>query len=323
MAVFPQRQKSSADPPRQNRSAVRKVSHNGLTWYNFTTLGEADMRYLQRHFRFHQLDYEDLVSTKQRPKLDEYPDYLFIIFHVPYYDRRNKRLVQEEVDVFIGQHFLVTIHSARLKVLEQLFTSVRDHADLRTEYMGKGSGFLLYEMISRLYENCFPMLDRIAERINQVEREIFAGRSKQMVEELSHLKLEIINFRRVIRPQRALVGALEANKQKFLPDNLEIYFDDVQDAISRSADLLDNYKEVVESLEDTNESYIQHRTNNVVKVLTVISLITLPVSTVAAVLGMNVAFPFAASSATFVLSIFLPLAFVAAIYAYIFYKRWL
>jgi magnesium transporter len=324
MAVFPTRRQKTETPAKRPRSTVQKIRSGELTWYNFTEYSDADQRYLARNFNFHPLDFEDVASTRQRPKVDEYEDYLFIIFHVPFYDRRAKQMLQEEVDVFIGAGYLITIHSGKMKPLQGLFDEIKTRPASREQYMGKGSGFLLYELVSRLFEHSFPMLDRIAERINVAEQQILHGKSQQaMTEELSYLKLEIINFRRIIRPQRLLVTGLESKKKRFLPENLELYFDDVQDAISRTNDLLDNYKEVVESLEDTNETFITHRTNNIVKVLTLVSLITLPLSTVAAVLGMNVNFPFQTGVSAFFVSIFLSLAVVAAVYLYIFLRRWL
>lgn len=307
----------------QSRTNVRKIKYAHLTWYDFAGLGEADYRYLQRNFKFHPLDFEDLRSTRQRPKLDEYPDYLFIIFHVPFYDRRTKRIVQEEVDLFIGQDFFVTTHSGRLKVIHNLFEQVRTNSTRREEYMGKGSGFLLYELMSRLFEHSFPMLDRIADRIDEVEHEIFEGRSKEMVQEISQLKLEIINFRRIIRPQRVLIPLIEDKKKRFLPENLEIYFDDVEDTIGRTNDLLDNYKEVVESLEDTNETFIQHRTNNVVKMLTYISLLTLPMASISGLMAMNIRYPFAVDAQTFWLVIIVSGLIASVLFAFMFWKRWI
>ncbi len=321
MAIFQTKQPAVRKRNAQ-RVGYKKVTHKNLTWYNFTGMGEADYRYLQKNFPFHPLDFEDLRSTKQRPKLDEYDSYLFVIFHVPYFDRRTKRLHQEEVDVFIGHDYLITIHSGRLKVLGSLFEECRS-ATAKESYMAPGSGFLMYELMSRLFEHAFPMLDRIAERINDVERDIFEGRSKEMVEELSHLKLEIINFRRIIRPQRVLVAAIEDKKKRFLPDNLEIYFDDVEDTIARTSDLLDNYKEVVESLEDTNETFIQHRTNNVVKVLTYVSLLTLPMASLSGLMAMNIRYPFPVDQTIFFVIISSSFVLAIGIFAYMFWKRWI
>jgi magnesium transporter len=321
MAIF-QTKHSAVRKRNAQKAAYKKVIHKDLTWYNFEGMGEADYRYLQKNFPFHPLDFEDLRSTKQRPKLDEYDSYLFVIFHVPYFDRRTKRLHQEEVDVFIGHGYLITIHSGRLKVLGSLFEECRA-TSAKEAYMAAGSGFLMYELMSRLFEHAFPMLDRIAERINDVERDIFEGRSKEMVEELSHLKLEIINFRRIIRPQRVLIAAIEDKKKRFLPENLEIYFDDVEDTIARTSDLLDNYKEVVESLEDTNETFIQHRTNNVVKVLTYVSLLTLPMASLSGLMAMNIRYPFAVDQTIFFIIICSSFVMAIGIFAYMFWKRWI
>lgn len=323
MAIFPTKRTPEA-PKRAARTGVRKVTSGKLTWYSFSELTDADVRYLKNNFSFHPLDYEDLTSQKQRPKLDEYPDYLFLVFHVPYYDRRARRLVQEEVDVFIGQDYLVTIHSGNLKILDNLFSEVKDTNTLREQYMAKGSGFLLYELISRLFENSFPMLDRMAERINDAEREILTGgKTREMTEELSHLKLEIINFRRIIRPQGAVVEELEKKHKRFLPERLHIYFDDVRDTLGRTADVLENYKEVAESLEDTNETIIQHRTNNVVKVLTVVSLITLPGASISGLLAMNLRYPFPVDERLFFIAVGASIFFAVTLFLYMYAKKWL
>ncbi len=308
----------------RGRTRVRKVSRGGLTWYDFANPTEADVRYLERNFRFHPLDLADVRSTKQRPKLDSYEDYLFLIVHVPHFDRASRRVVQEEVDIFVSQKYLVTLHSGRIKPLSGLFAETGRSRALREQHLAHGSGFLLYELISRLYAEGFPMLDKVADRLNALEQDILQGRkTKHSAEELSHLKLEIINFRRIIRPQRELVRQLEAVKKRFLPGRLDVYFDDVHDSIERISDLLENYREVAQSLEDTNETFIQHRTNNVVKMLTIISLITLPGATISGILAMNLRYPFPVNETTFFITVGASLSAAAALFGFMLYKRWL
>ncbi|MEX1113002.1 MAG: magnesium transporter CorA family protein [Patescibacteria group bacterium] len=325
MPVLGLRKKQPADvSPARARTNVRKVSQGDLTWYDFAHPTEADVRYVERNFRFHPLDLADVRSTKQRPKLDSYEDYLFLIVHVPHFDRANRRLLQEEVDIFVNRTSLVTLHSGRIKPLSGLFAEVRRSAALREKHMGHGSGFLLYELISRLYAEGFPMLDKIAGRLNTLEQDILRGRkTKNAAEELSHLKLEIINFRRIIRPQRELVRQLETVKKRFLPDRLDVYFDDVHDSIERMSDLLENYREVAQSLEDTNETFIQHRTNNVVKMLTIISLITLPGATISGILAMNLRYPFPVNETTFFVTVGASLSAAVLLFTFMLYKRWL
>jgi magnesium transporter len=129
-------------------------------------------------------------------------------------------------------------------------------------------------------------------KLERIEEEIFEGRGEEIVRDISNAKQEIINFRKIIRPQRAVLRDLERTKQRYLADDLEIYFDDINDASERIWDMLENYKEVVEALEDTNESVISHRVNEVLKVLTAFSVVILPLTLLASLFGMNVDFPF-------------------------------
>ena len=126
-------------------------------------------------------------------------------------------------------------------------------------------------------------------KLERIEEEIFEGRSEEVVRDISNAKQEIINFRKIIRPQRAVLRDLERTKQRYLAEDLELYFDDINDASERIWDMLENYKEVVEALEDTNESVLAHRVNDILRVLTSISVIVLPLTLVASVFGMNVA----------------------------------
>jgi magnesium transporter len=137
------------------------------------------------------------------------------------------------------------------------------------------------------------MLRKIGNKLDVLEEEIFEGRSEEIVRDISNVKQEIINFRKVIRPQRPVLRDLERVKERYLsPDmDLEIYFDDIVDANERIWDMLENDKEVVEALEDTNESVISHRVNDILRVLTSISVIVLPLTLVASIWGMNVGVP--------------------------------
>jgi magnesium transporter len=134
------------------------------------------------------------------------------------------------------------------------------------------------------------MLRKIGHKLERLEEDIFEGRSAEIVRDLSNVKQEIINFRKVVRPQRAALQDLERTK-RYIPEDLDIYFDDVNDASERVWDMLENFKEVVEGLESTNESVLSHRVNDVLRVLTAFSVMILPLTLIASVFGMNVAFP--------------------------------
>jgi magnesium transporter len=137
------------------------------------------------------------------------------------------------------------------------------------------------------------MLRKIGNKLDALEDDIFEGRSEEVVRDISNVKQEIINFRKVIRPQRPVLRDLEKVKLRYLATDLdlEIYFDDIVDAHERIWDMLENYKEVVEALEETNESVISHRFNDILRILTVFSIVFLPATLIASIWGMNVGLP--------------------------------
>jgi magnesium transporter len=180
-----------------------------------------------------------------------------------------------------------------LQPVEYLFERCRAKEELREQIFANGPGYLLYRIVDDSFDYCFPMLRKIETKLDAIEEQIFSGRAEEVVRDISNVKQEIINFRKVIRPQRPVLRDLEGVKQRFLaPDlDLEIYFDDIVDAHERIWDLLENYKEVVEALEETNESVISHRVNDILRVLTAISVIVLPLTLLASIWGMNVSVP--------------------------------
>jgi magnesium transporter len=157
----------------------------------------------------------------------------------------------------------------------------------------------LYRIVDANVDAAFPMLRKMGNKLDRLEDDIFEGRSGEIVRDLSNAKQEIINFRKIVRPQRAVLRDLERTKQRYLAEELEIYFDDISDAAERIWDTLENYKEVVEALESTNEAVLSHRLNDSFRILTAASVVLLPLTLIASIFGMNVDFPGENESWTF------------------------
>ena len=302
---------------------IEEVEAHGLTWVHLDRVDERALEELAARFGWHELDLEDVRSKRQRPKIDEYPDYLFVVLHFPAYDKNVQRLNAGELDVFLGADYLVTLPNTELLPVSRLFTRVRDDERLRDDVLSKGSGRLLYEVLDDLYDYCFPILDKIAYKLDAIEDDIDDGRSEEIVRDISKVKQEIISYRKIVKPQRPALRLLERQVERFLPEALELYFDDLVDASERIWDLLDNYKEVVEALEATNESAISHRQNDVLRVLTLISTTALPLTVIASVFGMNVLFPGEGTREAFWIIVAAMAAALGAMVAFFRYKRWL
>jgi magnesium transporter len=268
---------------------------------------------------------EDVLSKRQRPKVDDYADegYLFGVLHFPIYDRASRRLNAAELDVFVGPNYLVTLPSVELLPVSRLFRRCEEDVEFREQLLSKGSGRLLYEILDDLFDYCFPILDKIGHKLDSLEDDVFEGRSEEVVRDISNVKQEIISYRKIIKPERSTLRVLERHVERFLPEELDLYFDDIVDAAERIWDILDNYKEVVEALESTNESVISHRQNDVLRVLTVFSVVLLPLSLITGFFGMNVQFPGFDTVWGFWVIFAGMLASLGALLAFFRYKRWL
>ena len=309
---------------------VEEISAGGLRWVNIEHPGAAERAWLEEHFDFHALDIEDVLSRNQRPKIDEYPDYLFLVLHVPVFDRKAGRLGAGELDLFVGPDFVVTLPNQALPPVEYLFERCRADENLREKLFSRGSGYLMYRLVDDSFDYCFPMLRKIGTKLDALEDEIFEGRSEDLVRDISNAKQEIINFRKVIRPQRPVLRDLEKVKSRYLASDLdlEIYFDDIVDAHERIWDMLENYKEVIVALEETNESILSHRVNDILRVLTAISVIVLPLTLIASIFGMNVGLPGGGDPETgsdihFWVVVGIMLAILLAMVGYFRKRRWL
>jgi len=263
----------------------------GIRWIHIESPRTVDRDWLEENFDFHPLDYEDVYSRNQRPKLDQYDDYVFIVLHFPMFDKTTGRISAAELDLFMGPDYLITLPNIPLAPLNAMFERYREKDDLREATFSKGSGYLLYKIVDTCVDASFPMLRKMGVKLDELEDDIFEGRSSEIVRSISDTKQEIINFRRIVRPQTAVLRDLESVKQRYLQEELEIYFDDISDAAERIWDTLENYKEVIEALESTNESVLSHRLNDSLRVLTAVSVVLLPLTLIASLFGMNVPIP--------------------------------
>jgi magnesium transporter len=316
---------TAAPPAEPQAPSVEQIDSAGLRWVNIERPGALERAWLEENFDFHALDLEDVLSRNQRPKIDVYDDYLFIVLHFPVFDPAAGRLGTGELDLFVGPGYLVTIPNQPLQPVEYLFERCRAKEEMREQLFSRGSGYLLYRLVDDSFDYCFPMLRKIGNKLDALEDDIFEGRSEEVVRDISNVKQEIINFRKVIRPQRPVLRDLEKVKQRYLAGDLdlEIYFDDIVDAHERIWDMLENYKEVVDSLAETNESVISHRVNDILRVLTSISVIVLPLTLIASIWGMNSGVPGEQSLAAFWVIVGVMFALLVGMVAYFRRRGWL
>ena len=268
---------------------LESLTWGDLTWVNIERPTERETEYLAQNYPFHHRDLDDCLSRIQRPKIDEYKDYLFLVFHFPVFNKEARVTTPSQLSVFIGEKYLITLHTGELKPLVKLFRECQIDEESRQEYFSQGSGYLLYRIIDRLVDYCLPILNKIGANIEDVEDSIFSPSGVHgAIREISALRRDIISFRRIIWPMRAVIGSLEPKLRHFTKMDMAAYFGDVVDHVDKIWDGLDEYKEVIEGLNATHDSLATNRTNEVIRMLTIIATILLPITVVASIFGMNI-----------------------------------
>jgi magnesium transporter len=281
-----------------------------------------EVRALAAHYTFHPLHAEDVLSKLQRPKIDENEEqeYLFLVLHFPIFNAVDRLSVASEVDIFVGRDYVVTFHDGHLRPLRRLIQTADDDRG-RELLMGRGPGFLVYRIIESMINYCFPMLHRLDEKLDTLEEGIFKGDVQATVRELSFLRRDIIALRRILKPNLPVVRSLAARERDFLRLDEDAYFGDLTDGLTRLWDMLEEHKDIIEGLDSTLSSLTSHRINQEMKIFTLISVIMLPMTLVASILGMNVAIPYADHPLALPATLLVMLIIAASLYIFFRLKR--
>ncbi len=302
---------------------VETLKWGKINWVNIEQPTREDMEYLAQNYLFNLFDLEDCLSRVERPKIDEYDNYLFIVLHFPVFNKKIRITKPSQVAIFITEGLLVTVHSGELKPLANLFNDCQQNERAREENMSRSTGFLLYRVLDRLIDYCFPIANKIITNIEDAENRLFKEPAWQTVREISLLRRDVMACRHIIRPQYAIIKSLEIKDYPFLREDLEHHFGDIGDHIGKINETLDEYKEVVEGLNATSDSLFSYRSNESIKMLTVLGTVLLPLLVVGGLYGMNVKLPFQDSDHAFLFIILFTLALSGSMLAYFRYRKWI
>lgn len=305
---------------------IQTIKYKNFSWLNLYQPKSKEIDYLRENFDFHPLDLEDCLSPVQRPKLDEYEHYLFMVLIFPYYDPKSRRIYASEIDFFIGPNFLITLNDGKLAPLINLFRQCQINDFLREKYLDRGVVQLLYEIINKLQTYCYPMLDHINHDIDRLEKNIFTGYEKKMVEEILLIKINIVNFRKIMQAHKSIIKKLINKSNKyFISKESIVYFSNVLEQTKDIWDILEGQKENIDALHNTNESLISFRLNDIIKILTIISVTLLPVNLIASIFGMNAVagMPFIQHPYGFWVIIYMMFTLMVIMIYYFKKKKWL
>lgn len=272
-------------------TTIIKSSDSNLTWINIVDAEKKEIDYLKRKFKFNKFDLDDSFADKyaQRPKFNVRDGYSFLILQFPSYDAKTGIISPEEIDFFIGPNYIITIHNNKLAPLADFFDACLGDKFYRDQYMSTGNASLLYEIIIRLQEYCYPILDHISLDIKKIEEKIFANMEREMIGKILHIKRNIFSSRKILEAHKNAIQRIGRDTVAYIyMPNLKIFYGDLIDHTKNLWEILQGQRELIESVEDTNNTMVSHKLNAIMRTLTVISVLLLPLSAIASVFGMNI-----------------------------------
>jgi magnesium transporter len=302
---------------------MKSISFGNIKWIDFTDPSTEDTLYLQENFNIHPLAIEEFVTPTYRPKATEYENCLFLTIHIPLFNTTTRTTYPGELDIVITKDHLITGHSKGIYALENLFNSLQESEGKKRLYMNKTPAHLLHKILEILLDSLFPSLDHIHEKLNRIEEQVFNGKEKEMVFEISVIKRDILNFRRTLKPQRNIIESIAQMKSRFVDPELIPYFQDLIGTNIRLWNALESNKETIESMEETNNSLLSNKLDFTMKVLTVFSAIMMPMTVYSNILAMSADIPFGKNPHAFIIHVIIMLL-MSLLTIFIFkIKKWL
>lgn len=304
---------------------IETITWGDLTWVNIEAATERETEWLADTYHFHPLALDDCISRKQIPKVDVFPGYLFFVFHYPIYDKTTRISSKRQWSAFIGENYLVTIHTGSLKTIVALFRDCMANEDARNEYMSSGSGFLLYRILDRAIDAYFPVLDKILSLMEDVEDAVF-DEDVEAARELTVLRRDIITQRAVMFPTRDIFKEMENKLKRFSKTDVTAYYDDLMDHTNKICSTLDECLEIIEVYKDTDYTLATYRINRVTRIITIFSAIILPFLVISGLFGMNVVLPGGqekGSMQTFLILLLVMLVIAGGMLFFFRRKRWI
>lgn len=284
---------------------IETIQHESLKWQHITNPSEEDYRYLLEEYKFHPLDIEDCRGTNQRPKIDEYDDYYFLILHFPYFDKGNKFIRIREVKIFWGKNYIITIGKSHW-VVKKFFDDLKEDLLSKDEdAMEKlsSSDLLLYHILDRLMVETYTLIMRVGAEVDLINYDIFNKKARSIIELISITRRNIILLNTTFKPQLRVLHMFESGGVRGFVDpeqmDMEDYWGNILDQYQKMFDSIEDYGELIEGLSKTFDSLQANKTNEIMKVLTYFSTIMLPLTVVTGLFGMNVTFPFITNTNSF------------------------
>ncbi|WP_430411753.1 magnesium/cobalt transporter CorA [Kordia sp.] len=269
---------------------VKKIfdvkGNNRVTWINVNGLNKAkDITKIGEYFKLHPLILEDIVNTNQRPKIDEYENYIFIVLKMLYQSKQNNELLIEHISIIIGHDYVLTFQETE----EDIFDAIRERfKNQQSRLRNAGADYLAFLLMDAIIDNYAVVIEMFGSKVEHTEDELFLENSREGISrDIQYLKQDLLRLRRNILPSREVISRIVKLESKIITTKTHDYLKDLQDHILQINDNIDLYREMVWGLMDMHMTTMSNKMNGIMKVLTIISTIFIPLTFIVGVYGMN------------------------------------
>ena len=302
---------------------MQTIQTEKFKWINLEKPSSEEVADLESTYNIHPLVAEELLRPTYRPKVEHYDNCLYLVLHLPRFNSRDMGDAKE-IDFIVGHDFVITTHYKKIPFLEKFLAECADNEDSRKHYLSVSTAHLLYHLLMGLFASTLKELDATDSRITKLENIIFKEHHRDVLKEIALLRREVLDFYRIMQPEQAVFSSLEAEGHSFFGKEMAPYFRRVNGEYLRVWSFLENHKQTVEALQDTNASIISTRTNEISKNLTIMAFITFPLTLIASIFGMNtVNNPIVGTPLDFWIIVGFMAVGVLCMFEFFKYKKWL
>lgn len=289
LKLFPAFQPVSQKTNQRLPTKVKRVESKGVQLTLITHPGKKSLADLQQQYGLHPLHVDDILSPIQRSKIDCEENYIFFVLHFPSLNPENGRIESREVDLVLTKQEVVAIVEQPFVLLEHTIEDITE-ARTRAKLFHKGAGLVLYTIVDRMVDTIFPLVEKLETIVEEMDQNIFVHKPQTIVEEISILRRNIIFFQTFIKPEMNQFALLEESKHSFFDREMRVYFGSLGNHLKKIWDRLEDVKELTDNLSMTFESYFSFKTNETIKVLTIFSVVLMPLTLLSGIYGMNLQF---------------------------------
>ncbi|MDP3948023.1 MAG: magnesium transporter CorA family protein [bacterium] len=245
-------------------------------WVDIQKPNKKDIEYLKKTYKFHPIILDELLQPSARARVERYDGYLFMVYHLPVYDNVQKTSRRAEIDVLITKDTLITVHYENLEPIESLSRAINNNPHFKERVLGKDSALVLYYLLEEVINFSLRQLRHVQDKVEIIGKNLFKGQENELLERISYVKRDILEYRIIARPQEMLLESLENASRTFWDEKTRVYFADLAGDYLKVIHALENYREAIEAFEATNGQLLNAKMNRIMSRFTVLAFLTFP-----------------------------------------------